>query len=79
MGIRNLTKADRVRLVGILLDHRDCICRPDFPMTPGKKVLEILKRHGIDPGISAEEIDSKANLVLEIDELVEKLTRAGGE
>lgn len=62
-------------LVAILKDHRDCLQDPAFPMTCGREVVERLQRHGITSPYSAQEIDSKANLILQIDELIETLEK----
>lgn len=82
MGLRSsLSDEDLNTLRLILLDHRDCLVREDYPMTCGKSVVERLGRQGVDlsglpmpEGMEiVDEIDSKANLIWQIDGLVKKL------
>lgn len=69
----NEETANTLRL--ILLDHRDCISAEEYQMQSGEEVLRRLEMAGLPlpPCISAEEIDSKANLLWEIDQLTDLL------
>ena len=69
----------RTILVNILKDHKDCLEREDYPMTSGAELNARLRREGIEIVVDEEMIDSKANLIWEIDGLVEKLEKGEDE
>lgn len=70
-----MNEEQRRSLIAILLDHKECLERPDFPIC-GRAIVEALERAELNTaGISADEIDSKASLIWEIDGLVEKLEK----
>jgi hypothetical protein len=70
-----LNDEDAMALVAILKDHRECIENPDEcfndRFTSGKEVIEKLGEFG--HLFNEEELDSKANLIWQVDELIEKL------
>lgn len=70
----NLTEAQLNGLLAILKDHKDCLKRSDFPMTSGKELAEKFP----ELNLNEAEIDSKANLIWEVEELIEVLERAEG-
>lgn len=73
-----ITKTTAQTLVNILKDHKDCLTRDDFPVC-GKAAIEALRHHGIEVNTTAEEIDSKAPLIWQIDVLVELLEAGSDE
>lgn len=75
-----LSNSTRHKLVNILQDHKSCVEQEDYREEGfGASVLQDLRQHGIEVSQTAEEIDSKASLLFELDQLIEKLEKGVDE
>jgi hypothetical protein len=69
--LNTLTQTDKERLTSILADHRECLLNPGYEVD-WEGLLEELGGEWPE-GWSTELVQSKATLIVELDELIDKL------